>query len=262
MGFFVKSERITWALGVALFLTSACGGGNPQQDSSPSPMGQGSLSAAPSSPGPSDVRGDVLFEDDFSSEDSGWPNRPSSSLRARGLELGYADGGYELAAQAGAKVAYFQPSPDSTSANHVVIEVDAVHAGRHALYGVFCKGDQDLANAYTFVLDSTGSWAVAKIRNARLELLGSGTDPAIEPGVAVNHIRADCFDKEPLPNPVAHLRMWINGKLVFRTLDRPGFSGPHQSIHGFYLESDFEGDVRIIFDNFVVWGVDPDELTA
>jgi hypothetical protein len=251
--------RIVVSLG--LMVAAACGGANPQGDSSADPSTPSPSPEPLASPTPSDVLGDILFQDDFSDENSGWPDRPPPGPLSRGLQIGYEDGGYKLEAEPRAKISYLLPAPGSISANHVVIEVDAVHTGRHSLYGVFCKADVDFASAYTFVLDSTGSWAVGKIRDARLEVLGTGTDQGIEPGVAVNHIRADCFDKEPLPNAVAKLQMWINGTVVFSARDRPGLSGPSQSIPGLYLESDFEGDTKIVFDNFIFWGVDPDELT-
>ncbi|HEV3475790.1 MAG TPA: hypothetical protein VG602_10595 [Actinomycetota bacterium] len=235
-----------------------------EEASSPSPDATRLQEAPPVSPleQPSEELGIVILEDDFSDPNSGWPEGTPPDPQAQGAEVGYEDGGFLMEAPQGAKIAHLLPFPGRESANHVILEVEAIHTGEHAIYGLFCKGDQRLANAYLFTLDSTGTWAVARLSDGTgLEVLGRGTDPAIEPGAAINHFRADCFDRRPLPNPVAELRLFINDVLLFEGQDRPGLSGRAQSVPGFYFETDFEGGASVLFDNLVFWGVrDPSDV--
>lgn len=230
---------------------------------SPSDGQQGSSDTANRSPtegsssATDDDLGDVLFEDDFSNMHHHWTERVPPGASSKGLHARYEDGGFVMEAAKGSKAVFTLPAPIRASTDHVVVEADMIHTGRHAIYGVYCKANARQTSMYVFTLESTGSWAVAELIDTDLRVLGTGTDPTIEPGAAVNHLRADCFEKEPPPDPVAGLRFWVNGKPVFEGRDRSGLSGPEQSLPGLFLETDFEGDARVVFDNFVFWGVDP-----
>jgi hypothetical protein len=252
----MRATKILIIITVSL-IGSACAS-DTQSQTSPQPP-ESPTSSSPAATPPQTVE-EMILQDGFSTDSTRWPERLPSGPGSQGLEVGYEHGGYAMHAAPGAKLSYLLPAPVRTSSNHVIVEVDAVHAGRHAIYGVFCKADARLSSAYLFTIDSTGSWAVAKLINGRLQALGNGTDPAIEAGPAVNHIRADCFDKEPLPDPVAFVRLFVNGEMVYSGRDREGLAGPRQSISGLFLETDFEGDAEIVFDNFAFRGVDPNTL--
>ncbi len=210
------------------------------------------------SPTPS-VLGDVFLEDDFSDPSSGWPDLPPDRLFP-GLTVGYKKGQYSMDAAPGAKLAYMLPAPVPTSANHVVVSVDVAQFGEHALYGLFCKSDRRTANAFLFVIDSTGSWSVARMNDGRLVPIEGGRSEVLQPGIGVNRLEAYCFDKEPLPNPVAELRFRVNGEELFAGRVPRGLSGPKNAIPGLYFETDIEGDTEVLFDDFLFQGVDPNQL--
>jgi hypothetical protein len=240
----------------------AAGCSGQPSDSAAESLSASSSTRATTSPSASDPLGVLFFEDDFSDASAGWPKEAPKGALAQGFELGFADGGYFMRADDGTKISYVLDAPNERSSNNVILEVGVAHAGQHAIYGLFCKADVELANFYVFTLDSPDSWSVAVVQRGHLRPLGVGTDTAIEPGATVNHLRAQCFDNEPEPNAVVELKFWVNGTLVFTGRDRSGLSGQQQSVPGLFFESDFEGDAEVVFDNFAFWGVDPDTLPA
>ncbi len=256
-------SRITARLAVlAASILLVMGGCSPGEDT-PRGTSPATPSVAEETPSEGDLGpGDVLFEDDFSDCSKGWPEGSPPGERGQGIVLACRNGGYEVSAKPQAKAAFLLPMPSDFGSNHVIIEADVIHSGNRAIYGLFCKSDEEQEAQYVFSLDSTGTWTVGRINGRDLEPLGNGTSESFEPGTgSLNHLEVRCFERVPAPEVVTQLEMAINGTTVFdEFFDDPGLGGRSNSLNGIYFESDFEGDARVLFDNIVVTGVDPDAL--
>jgi hypothetical protein len=179
----------------------------------------------------------VLFQDDFSSTDSGWEQISRD-------ETGITD--YD---QGGFRIQVLQPHYDywvnpGLSFTDVSIEADAKKIGgpEDNDFGLICRYS-DANNFYVFLAASDGYFAIGKYTNDNFEIIGGDylqeTD-TVKSGDATNHLRADCVGST--------LTMYINGTQVQQVTDSEHTSGDVGLIASTYDTSGTD----ILFDNFIV----------
>jgi len=183
----------------------------------------------------SGLQGNVLFEDDFSDDGSGW-DRVEEPDRV----TDYRNGSYVIRVNDTSSDAWANPGK---SFRDVRVEVDATKndGDDKNNFGLICRS-QGIDDFYTLWITSDGFWAIVKLENGDLEFLTDwATHDAIRQGDATNHIRADCVGDE--------LTLYANGTLLGSASDSAYSSGDVGLEAGTF---DVPG-TEILFDNFVVY---------
>jgi hypothetical protein len=181
---------------------------------------------------------ELLFEDDFSDEYSGWPNFVDED----GF-TGYHKGGYRMLVTTENKDVWVVPGLNFSD---VSIEVDATKIGGDDDndFGVICRAE-DLDNFYAAVISSDGYYRIFHISDRDgFELIDMEEwqpDDAIRQGNATNHLRFDCIGNT--------LSLYVNGELVARVEDSNLTSGDIGLLAGTY---DILG-TDILFDDLFVY---------
>jgi hypothetical protein len=179
----------------------------------------------------------VLFEDDFSSPESGWQDifRDDTGISD------YDRGGFRL--RVGEPNFDYWANPGLEFAD-LRIEVEATMIGGpdDNLFGVICRYS-DLENFYFFLLASDGYFAVGKYTGGEYGLIGSDLMLPTEEvlgGEATNRIRVECVGET--------LRLFINGVQVIEVTDSDHATGDVGLIAGTLDQPGTD----ILFDNFAV----------
>lgn len=179
--------------------------------------------------------GSVLFQDDFSSRDTGWDRL----LAAEGT-MDYDAGGYRVLVNA--LNTNFWTTPHRNFSD-VRMEVDAGKLGGpdENRIGLICRFNGN--DYYFFMISSDGFYGIGIFSGGQASLLGQSemqTSPEIKTGLAVNHLRADCVGET--------LAFYINGFPVASTQDSTLKSGDIGLLGGTFTQP----GVDLVFDNFVV----------
>ena len=180
--------------------------------------------------------GSVLFQDDFSSPESGWRQGGDTN----GV-TGYFEDGFRI--YVGAKKAAKVTVP-GLDFKDTIIEVDVEkHAGPDDnLFGVVCRY-QDEANFYFFEVSSDGYYGIGKYAEGQWQLLGMDqmqTTDAIHQGTQRNHLRVECVQDR--------LGLYVNGNKLVEIQDTSYPVGDVGLLAGTLTT---EG-TDVIFDNFSV----------
>lgn len=181
--------------------------------------------------------GEVLFQDDFSDEASGW----YTFLDQEGV-TDYQDGGFRIFVDVANT--YHWTNPEKTFGD-VQVEVDArkISGPEENDFGLICRY-QDDANFYFFTISSDGYYGIAKFVDGEEILVGAEDlgfdDAAIKSGQATNHVRADCVGNT--------LTLYANGQQLIQAQDDEFTEGDVGLIASTY---DVVG-TDMLFDNFVV----------
>jgi len=180
--------------------------------------------------------GQALYHDDFSDPSSGWPQ----TVSANG-SLGYIDGVYRMVVQS---AGYDLWAVSGQTYGDVQIEADATRLAGPVSnrFGLICRY-QDMDNFYMFIISSDGYYAIGKIKNGAVSLLGQemmAYSAAIVQGSDPNHLRFDCIGNT--------LTGIVNGQAIANTSDAD-FSGGDAGLMAGAFD---EGGVDVTFDNFVV----------
>lgn len=180
--------------------------------------------------------GEVLFQDDFSREISGWDQVDQPEYKAD-----YYQGTYSIEILAPNTDAWSTPG---LAFGNVIVQVEASKAAGpdDNLFGLLCRY-QDARNFYFFVVSSDGYAGIGLNKDGRRQLLsGEALLPsaAVRQGQAGNVLRADCLE--------FNLRLYVNGVLVAEAQAAEWPRGDVGLISGSYDEA----GVRLLFDNFSV----------
>jgi hypothetical protein len=183
-----------------------------------------------------DQAGVLLFQDDFSSSDSGW-NRYHGDIYISD----YHEGTYHIAILEKNIEAWALPGFNFTD---VIIEVTgtSLDGPEDNVYGIICRYS-NTENFYFFLISSDGYAGVGLSYQGKREILtGDSMLPsdAIHKGSATNHIRAECIGNQ--------LSLSVNGSLILQVQSEELQSGDVGLIAGSYEEEGTE----VFFDNFVV----------
>jgi hypothetical protein len=179
----------------------------------------------------------VIFSDDFSDENSGWPTINEAAGTAN-----YKDGGYELTVPD--PDSGYWASPELEDQTNVTIEVDATATGsaRDSDFGILCRGT-DSDNQILLLISADGYAAIGKFKDGEFILL-SGEEwvesSAINQGNTLNHIRGDCVDNT--------YTLYANGELITSATDDDFTTG----MVGLTIGSYQDPNGAVLFDNFVV----------
>ncbi len=180
----------------------------------------------------------VLFQDDFSKTNSGWPSRNDS-----GNNMGYKDGAFQISLNS--TMTDLIANPGQSFQADVVIEVDATNAGStdNNDFGIICRM-QDLDNFYFFEAASDGYAVIGMFQNNEMQYLSADSImpvDGINAGSTLNHLRAECIGSS--------LKLYVNGNLVAETTDTTFTSGGDAGV----IAGSFDAPgIDIRFDNFVV----------
>ena len=187
--------------------------------------------------GSSDVSSKILFNDDFSNPNSGWPSTVSGDDF-----VGYADGSYRIYI-AEPELLLFATSADSFQSDiHVEIDASKVGGPDDNYFGLICRY-QDLDNFYFLLLSSDGYAGIGMYLNDEMKILSGEnleyTD-AVNQGNATNRVSADCVGDQ--------LTLYANGEKVATVTDISFSSGAV----GVVARANTEPGVDILFDNLSV----------
>ncbi len=180
--------------------------------------------------------GKVLFADDFSDVNSGWPHRSEDTVITD-----YAQGGYRLWVNNTQSDVWGLPDLDFEDA---VIEVDATMNGGPVNndFGVICRYvDRD--NFYFFEISGDGKALIGMYRAGEWVGLSSESMQSVDGiflGEAKNRLRAECVG--------SNLRLYVNDNLALRFTDSTFAHGAVGLIAGTFDEPGTD----ILFDNFKV----------
>lgn len=180
--------------------------------------------------------GGTLFHDDFSDPTSGW-----ARISGQGGAMDYDNGMYRMVVTA---QNYNLWSFSGHAYQDVRVEADATRMAGPAenLLGLICRS-RDADNFYLFIISSDGYYALGKIKNGTISLLGQemmAHSTAIIQGDGPNHLRFDCVGQT--------LTGYVNGQAVAITNDADFPSGDAGLIAGTFDQP----GVDVAFDNFVV----------
>lgn len=218
-------KRALFVLGVLVLASLACsalsggpGANNPTQSAAPAKQ--------------------VLFQDDFSDANTGWPSASDADKSANYS----ADGKYAMQAITTQQDVWAHPGQ---SFSDVSVEVDATKTSGpdNNGFGVICRF-QDNDNFYYFMVSSDGYQVIGKYQGGQNQYLSAEkmqpTD-AITAGNATNHVRGDCQGST--------LTLFANGQQLSSVSDTSFTSGDIGLIVGTFDEP----NVGVAFDNFVVY---------
>jgi hypothetical protein len=181
--------------------------------------------------------GQILYQDDFSNVDSGWPVKADANKAAS-----YGDGQYLIQAFTANQDVWAHPGE---SFGDVQIEVDTTKANGpdDNSFGILCRFVDD-DNFYFFIISSDGYQAIGKYMAGEFSYLTSDKmqpSSAINTGGAANHVRADCVGST--------LTLYVNGEQVSSTTDASFTAGDVGLIVGTFNEP----NAGILFDNLVIY---------
>ena len=179
--------------------------------------------------------GSVLYQDDFSSVDSGWDR-----VQHAGGIMDYDGGGYRILVNTAEANLWSTPGREFADAS---IEVDAGKLGGPDAnrIGLICRSDG--SRYYFLLIGSDGYYGLGVFAGGKAALLGQSSmqaSPAIITGAAVNHLRLDCVG--------AQLTGYVNGIRVATVQDDTLGKGEVGVLAGAFEETGAD----IVFDNFVV----------
>jgi hypothetical protein len=180
--------------------------------------------------------GSVLYQDDFSSPDSGWDR-----VQHDGGIMDYDGGGYRILVMAPESNLWSTPGREFADAR---VEVDAGKlAGPDAnRIGLICRSDG--ASYYFFLIGSDGYYGLGVFTDGTAALLGQSSmqaSQAIRTGAAVNHLRLDCAG--------AQLSGYVNDVQVASVRDESLRHGEVGVLAGSFEDAGAD----VVFDNFVVY---------
>ena len=179
----------------------------------------------------------VLFEDDFSSPDSGWQDiyRDETGISD------YDQGGFRIHVMEENFDYWANPGLDFADA---IVEVEATKIGgpNDNDFGLICRY-ADGENFYFFLISSDGFFVIGKYTDGEYLLIGSDLmlpTEVILTGEATNRIRVECIGET--------LRLFVNGVQLAEVTDADHVNGDVGLIAGTFDEPGTD----ILFDHFAV----------
>lgn len=178
----------------------------------------------------------VIFKDDFSSNEAGW-------------NLSQSDAGGAEIVDGMARLYLIQPHTDVRTTpglkfSDVRIDVDAVKSfgSDNNYFGIICR-DQGNGNFYSFLISSDGYYGISKVKDGGHELISGDQmrrNDDIQSGTAPNHLSVICQGDQ--------LTLAVNG-IVLQTVQ----DGEYQSgDFGLIAGSSDDSDIEVRFDQFLV----------
>lgn len=175
----------------------------------------------------------VLFADDFSDPNSGWPTIENDQAK-----YSYQPDGYHILVHQANSAPWAKTNRQDDNAS---IYVDAAPVTNSSgFYGIICR-IQENGNFYYFIVQNNGVFAIGKIKGAVLQPLVEWTaNNAIRQGNQTNRLRADCDGSA--------LRFYVNDVFVGEASDSDFTSGYSGLIVNALDTQSFD----VVFNNFQI----------
>jgi hypothetical protein len=178
--------------------------------------------------------GDILFQDEFENNSTGW-DRVSND---NGI-MDYDQGGYRILVQQ--PTMNFWATPEKNFRD-VRVEADVIRLNgpNENRTGLICRYQN--GDYYFFIISSDGFYAIGKFIGGNTILLGQNEMQSSEFIISnsVNHLRADCIGNT--------LTFYVNFNQIASVQDSDFASGDVGVLAGSFSES----GVDVSFDHFVV----------
>lgn len=183
------------------------------------------------------VQDTILFSDDFSDPNSGWPAEQNDQGT-----YSYQPDGYHIFITGDSRTlwAFADGVYDDTS-----ISVDATPLTEGAMnyYGLTCRIQEDKASFYYFVVRGSGDFAIGKHKNNEFQSLFSEAwrqSDGIHQGTQTNQLKADCSGNT--------LRFYANNIMLGEATD-PDFTSGFSGVVAATLD---DQDFEVRFNNFLI----------
>jgi hypothetical protein len=217
-------KKVLLALSVLVFASLACSAAS----SSSNPT---SVPVVPMVPAQN-----ILFQDDFSDPNSGWPVASDADKA-----VSYSNGQYLMQAITAKQDMWAHPGK---KLGDVSITVDATKSNGpdNNDFGIVCRFVDD-NNFYFFMVASDGYQAIGKYLDGKFSYLSADKmqpTTAVNAGSTLNKLRADCVGST--------LTLYANGQMLSTVTDTSFTTGDVGLLVGTFDEP----NVSVQFDNFVV----------
>lgn len=179
----------------------------------------------------------ILFADDFSDQNSGWPVTGQNSQG----EYGYQGNTYRIEVTESDGVVWVATERRNDDVS-LSVEASPVIPGANGYYGLLCR-IVDERNFYYFVVGNNGDFTIGKYKDGVFQSLfteGWRDSGAILQGTRVNQLRADCIGTS--------LRFYANDTLIGEVTDSDFTSGFSGMVAAALDARGFE----VLFDNFLI----------
>lgn len=178
--------------------------------------------------------GDILFQDDFENNSSGWDRVSNES----GI-MDYDQGGYRILVQQ--PTMNFWSTPEKNFQN-VRVEADVIRLNgpEENRVGLICR--YQAGDYYFFIISNDGFYAIGKFIGGNTILLGQAEMLSSDFILtnSINHLRADCIGNT--------LTFYVNFNQIASVQDTDFPSGDVGLVAGSFSEA----GVDVSFDHFVV----------
>lgn len=182
--------------------------------------------------------GGILYQDKFSSNQSGWGEMVSEAGAA-----GYSDGTYRIVSNEANVNLWSHPGVDFSTVR-VEVSVFPYAGPLENRMGVICRLVDD-NNFYFFTISGDGYYAIGKMKDGQAFLLTGGGQmaptPSIQTGNVPNRVRGDCLGSQ--------LILYVNEELVDTATDADFSRGDVGILAGTFGT----GGADVYFDNFFVY---------
>lgn len=192
------------------------------------------LPAAPTEPVTAANPGEILYQENFADNTSGWDR----ALNDGGI-MDYDSGGYRILVR-GAKMNFWSTPPGNFGDVRVEADVTRLNGPDANRAGLMCRYRN--GNYYFFVISNDGFYAIGKFTDGQAVLIGQESMAPTEfiESDEVNHLRADCIGNT--------LTFYVNFNQIASTQDADFSTGGVGVLAGSFEEP----GVDVLFQNFVV----------
>ena len=192
------------------------------------------LPVQPAEPVISGNPGDVLYQESFTDNTSGWDR----VLNDGGI-MDYDSGGYRILVRQADMNFWSTPSGNFGDVR-VEADVTKLNGPDENRAGLMCR--YQTGNYYFFIISNDGFYAIGKFTNGQAILIGQESMVPVEfiQTGGVNHLRADCIGNT--------LTFYVNFNQVASTVDFDFAAGGVGVLAGAFDEP----GVDVLFQNFVV----------
>jgi hypothetical protein len=178
----------------------------------------------------------ILYQEDFSSPDSGW-----NTWKQDASQVYYKNGGLVIKINKPRFDYWSRPGKRFADAR-IAVDATRLSGPENNDFGIICRY-RNSDNFYGFFASSDRYFGIIRVKDGKYEVL-SGPElqfsDTIQKSPGTNQLRADCIGNT--------LTFYINGKQMAQVADTTFKSGEVGILAGTYDEP----GVEILFDNFIV----------
>lgn len=192
------------------------------------------LPVSPAQPIISGNPGDIIYQESFADNTSGWDR----VLNEGGI-MDYDSGGYRILVR-GAKMNFWSTPSGNFGDVRVEADITKLNGPDENRAGLMCRYQN--GNHYFFVISNDGYYAIGKFSDGQAILIGQESMVPSEfiQTEGINHLRADCVGNT--------LTFYVNYNQVASTSDTDLVTGGVGVLAGSFDEP----GVDVLFQNFVV----------